>query len=148
VVLGHAEQPDVIDNDLDMLGLQVFDGLSKRVQEVCSSLRFHARRLEDDRRPGRDGMNDFCHGAAFVMTASGDRLTGSQVDDVACAGQKPIFDVSLRRPRSNGVFLPGRGIEIEAVGNDADLDAGAGQELAAEAAGLVQAHHLRDRAAR
>jgi hypothetical protein len=66
-------------------------------------------------------MNDFCHGAAFVMTASGDRLTGSQVDDVACAGQKPIFDVSLRRPRSNGVSLPGRGIEIEAVGNDADL---------------------------
>jgi hypothetical protein len=38
-------------------------------------------------------MNDFRHGAALVVTATDDHLTGSQIDDVVCAGQKPIFDV-------------------------------------------------------
>ena len=115
-----AEHADVVDNDLNMLGLQVFDGLRIRAQEVSSILRFHARRLEDDRGAGRDGMNDLGHSAAFIMPAVGNCFAGGQVDDVARARQEPVFDVGLCRTRVDGVFLPRRGIKVEAVGDDSD----------------------------
>ena len=105
-ILIDAEHADVVDNDLNMLGLQVFDGLRIRAQEVRSILRFHARRLEDDRGAGRDGMNDLGHGAAFIMPAVGNCFAGGQVDDVARARQEPVFDVGLCRSRVDGVFLP------------------------------------------